>query len=53
MKPLSVLALAYIAPALLMLVFAQGWTWLYLFPLALMVINGVLAGKAELHRHRS
>ena len=50
MKILFFLALAYIAPALLLLLFAQGGTWLYVFPLALMVINGVLAGKAGLHR---
>ncbi|MBP5998224.1 MAG: hypothetical protein KA535_09750 [Azonexus sp.] len=53
MKILFFLALAYIAPALLLLLFAQGWTWQYGLPLALMVINAVLAGKAELHRHRS
>lgn len=35
--------MAYVAPFLLLLVFAQGWTWLYVFPLALIVINGVLA----------
>lgn len=35
--------MAYVAPFLLLLVFAQGWTWLYVFPLALIAINGVLA----------
>ena len=53
MKFLFLLGLAYITPALLLLLFAQGWTWLYAFPLALVVINGVLAGKAELHRSQN
>jgi hypothetical protein len=45
MKPLLLLALAYSVPALLLLLFAQGWTWLYVFPLALIVTSGLVAGK--------
>ena len=45
MKILLLLALAYIAPALLFLLFAQGWTWLYVFPLALIVTNSLLVAK--------
>ncbi len=45
MKILLLLALAYIAPALLLLLFAQGWTWLYAIPLALIVTNSLLVAK--------
>lgn len=45
MKILLLLALAYIAPALLLLLFAQGGTWLYAIPLALIVTNSLLVAK--------
>ena len=45
MKILLLLALAYSVPALLLLLFAQGWTWLYAIPLALIVTNSLLAAK--------
>ncbi len=53
MKFLFLLALIYIAPALLLLLYLAGWTWLYALPISLAVINAVLAGKAEFHRRRS
>ncbi len=45
MKLLLLLGLAYITPALLLLLFAQGLTWLYVIPLALVVINSALVAK--------
>jgi len=45
MKPLLLLALAYSVPALLLLFFAQGWTWLYAIPLALIVTNSLFVAK--------
>jgi hypothetical protein len=50
MKPLLLLALAYIAPALLFLLFAQGWTWLYAIPLAMIVTNSLLVAKNGITR---
>lgn len=44
MKISLILALAYIAPALLLLVFAQGGAWLYVFPITLVVAGGFLSG---------
>jgi hypothetical protein len=44
MKILALLALAYIAPALLLLLYSQGWTWLYVIPLALVVAGAFLSG---------
>lgn len=50
MKILLFLALAYIAPILLLLVFAQGWTWLYVFPIVL-TIAGTLTNVLQIGEH--